>query len=155
MRQKKLSGFLTVETSFLALIVIPILLCLLYGAFFLYDRCRLEEELCVLCFETAEKRGDVDAGEEISRDALTAVYFSCRELAVAAEEDSGGITASASAQTGPGEAIAGMLPVSPSLFQVRTKIRAERLDVPLLLWRAERIADQARKLTDKDSGENS
>ena len=74
MRPKRLGGFFTVET----------LLCLLYGMFFLYDRCRLEEELCVLCFEAAEQKGDSNAEEEISCSALTAAYVGCRGLSAAA-----------------------------------------------------------------------
>lgn len=155
MRPKRLGGFFTVETSLLSLIVIPILLCLLYGMFFLYDRCRLEEELCVLCFEAAEQKGDSNAEEEISRSGLTAAYVGCRGLSAAAREEKGGITAEATAQTGPGEALSGMLPVSSSLFQVHTRVRAEKQDAPLLLWKAARITDQARKLTNTDSGENS
>ncbi|MGN1024382.1 MAG: hypothetical protein ACI4OJ_12830 [Lachnospiraceae bacterium] len=155
MQKLYFAAFFTVEASLLAVIILPILLCLWFSAFFLYDRCRLAEELSVLAFEAAEKKGEEDAAERITAASLRAAYPGCREITVEARKENGFITARGTADAGAGQKIAGLLPVSNRIFQVEAVAAAKKQDAPLLLWKQRRIADQIKKLGSRNGGENS
>lgn len=153
-RGEPCGAFLTVEASLLSVIILPILLCLWFSAFFLYDRCRLAQELSVLAFEAAEQKGEEDAAEKITAKALGAAYPGCRGMQVEASSEDGCIRAWGSADAGAGERLAGLLPVANRIFRVEEAVEARRQDAPLLLWRTRWIEDQMKNPGSRDGDED-
>ena len=140
--KKELEGYMTLETAMIFPAVFALVIMLLYGMFFLYDKCRMTQDLY-----TAAYRQSIARNESANNNLVDSTAFlMLRDCSV---QISGGreITACADAViapaflTGTGE--------DGTQWKIGVTMRARRTDPPLEFRRFRRVTAIAGMLTGK------
>ncbi len=140
--KKELEGYMTLEAAMVFPAVFALVIMLLYGMFFLYDKCRMTQDLY-----TAAYRRSIARNESANNNPVDSTAFLMLRDCSVQISGGGEITACADAViapaflTGTGE--------DGTQWKIGVTMRARRTDPPLEFRRFRRVTAIAGMLTGK------
>ena len=135
--QRGLNGYMTLEGAMVFPAVFALIIMLLYATFFLYDKCRMTEDLYTAAYRQSIDRSGKAGGAKID----TSGYF----MLTGCEADvSGGSTVRASASGSMAPALLTGTGEGGRIWEIRVTTEARKTDPPQSFRRYRRLAAIAR-----------
>lgn len=140
--RRSLGGYMTLEAAMVFPAVFALIIMLLYATFYLYDKCRMTQDLYTAAYRQSIARNANAGGPEID----TSGYFML--LSCEAGVSGGGVRASAAGSmapallTGTGEEGTGE---GSGVWEIKVTMEARKTDPPQSFRRYRRIAAIARQ----------
>ena len=141
--RRSLGGYMTLEAAMVFPAVFALIIMLLYATFFLYDKCRMTQDLYTAAYRQSIARS-ANAGETKIDTSGYFMLLSCE----AGVSSGGGIRASAAGRmapallTGTGEEGTGE---GSGVWEIKVTMEARKTDPPQSFRRYRRIAAIARQ----------
>ena len=137
--KRECAGYMTLEAAMIFPAVFALVIMLLYAMFFLYDKCRMTQDLYTAAYRQSIARGENTPGSRVD----TSAYFMLRSCS-ATVGGKGEISASASGElapallTGSGE--------EGTRWELKVTMRARKTDPPCSFRKFRRVAAIARQV---------
>ena len=137
--KKECGGYMTLEAAMIFPAVFAFVIMLLYVTFFLYDKCRLTQDLY-----TAAYRQSIARGENVPESRIdTSGYFMMSSCSAGVEGKSE-VSASASGELAP--ALLTGTEEGRTLWELKVTMRARRTDPPCSFRKFRRVSEVARQV---------
>ena len=136
-RQKGLNGYMTLEGAMVFPAVFALVIMLLYATFFLYDKCRMTEDLYTAAYRPSIDRGGKADGGKIDISG----YFMLNSCKAGV---SGGSTVRASASGSMAPALLTGMGEDGRIWEIKVTTEARKTDPPQSVRRYRRLAAIAR-----------
>ena len=137
--KRECEGYMTLEAAMIFPAVFAIVIMLLYVTFFLYDKCRMTQDLY-----TAAYRQSIARGDNIPENCIdTSGYFMLRSCS-ATVEGKNEVSASAVGELAP--ALLTGTEEGGTLWELKVTMRARRTDPPCSFRKFRRVSEVARQV---------
>lgn len=139
---RELKGFMTVEAAMVFPAVFALVIMLLYVTFFLYDKCRMTQDLYTAAYRQSIVRGDTVLNTQVD----TSAYLM---LGGCSAEVSGGGTVRASAAGNMAPALLTGTGEEGAVWELKVTMEARKTDPPRSFRRFRRVTAIARQALEK------
>ena len=130
---KKMKGYMTLEAAMVFPAAFALVIMLLYVTFFLYDKCRMTQELYTAAYRQSIVRGDSAPDTKIDTAG-------CFMLGSCSAQISGGNEISASASADMAPALLTGAEEGQNIWELKVTMRARKTDPPRSFRRFRRVA---------------
>lgn len=138
-RDHELNGYMTLEMSLVFPMVLALVIMILFTMFFLYDKCRITQDL----YTAAYRRSIVRGKETANTDIDTSAYFMLKGCSASV---SGGSEIRAEAEGQMTPALITGLENGESLFHLKVSMKARKTDPPYSFRKFRRVIAVAQQV---------